>query len=139
MSEPKKANLFNYKKTAPGNAIGANNPKPEERVNTLLKKYEAREEEYAQVGEQRATEDKKRKEERDSQNKGYIRTSFFLSHNDNEEYEVIRRKTKGALRRYRHILSFGLKNLSKMNQDEIIKQMLEVDNEYNKTGIVIKK
>lgn len=144
MNEPKKVNLLGLKKekenVANVNEVEKKEENLENRADAILEKYKDREIEYNKIGAKRADEDKKRKDEWKKKDTGYFRTSLFITLNDNDDYEDIRKKSRGTLRLgYRHIFHYGLKQLKNLSPDEAVKILLEIDEEFKKSGIVIKE
>lgn len=150
-NEPKKIDLLGLKKNKPitdnesttkaSKTESRVDEKAEERTDAILTKYKPRAEEYNQIGANRAAEDKKRKDEWRKKEEGYFRTSLFISLKDNEDYEDIRRKSRGGKLRlgYRHIFHYGLMMLKSMSPDDAVKKLVEIEEEFKKLGIVIKE
>lgn len=112
----------------------------DKRAEELLERYKPVEEVYQKVGQERADQDKKKQIELDRLNKTSFKTSFNISLRDNDDYEEIRKQTRGVIRLgYRHVFKYGLKQLLKLDREEVIKSILEIDDEYKKMGLSIKE
>jgi len=146
MDEPKKVNLLagvkNRKTETPEEKILKQEKAKAEQdktVDKILNVFNKREEEYSRVAGKRAIEDNQRRKEWDKTKTGYIRSSLFIPLVDNENYEEIRKSARGRLRvGYRHIFSYGLRELMKLAPEEIVDKLAEVDAEYKAQGLTIK-
>ncbi len=66
-----------------------------------------------------------------------FRMSLFISVSDNEEYEELRRFTRGSCRLgYRHIFRYGHRELSKLTPEEMVERLVDVDRELKQRGFV---
>lgn len=154
MNEPKKVNLLAMKsKVAADNGSSVlskedtqkeaevkKQNEAEQRALHILDKYEPREEEYKEVGIKRAEDDKKQKDAWKKKKEGYFRTSIFITLNDNDDYEALRREARGTLRfGYRHIFHYGIAQLKQLSPGEAVKQLEKIDEEFKKQGVVIKE
>lgn len=142
MNTPKKVDLLSLKKnkdTAEEVKEVQKKEGDDSSADKILERYKPVEETYQQVGQERAEQDKKKYDELNRLNQTSFKSTFNMSLRDNDEYEEIRKQTRGVVRLgYRHVFKFGLKQLLKMSREEIVKNMIEIDEEYKKMGINIK-
>jgi len=144
MSIPKKVDLLKKKEPpaelTPEQKAAIEKDAADKRADEIINRYKPREDEYKAVGEERAKQDQQRKSGWDKLNTTPFKTSLFISLRDNEDYEILKRATRGTLRLgYRHVFKFGLKALLSLEPEAAIEKIVAIDNEYKRQGLTMKE